>query len=318
MRRTSLAIALLGLSLTRAAVAGAPRVIPWLDAHPPRAPANPPLALPCRTSALRAQLALQGATGSLVGGVELTNAGRASCSLVGWPQASLTGPGARSARWRVRRLAASPEPPDTLVDPPGSLRALARGKIARVALFWSNWCGTPPPLGLRLGLPGGTSVVVSLRTAPRCDDAQAPSTLSVAAFAPAAHRLPPSSRLSLHAEIVGVRPLPVKRGLRAFRVARRRTLRYLVALTNTGTRVFRFARSSCPAYVQQLVPSVSPQAYVLNCRPAAPVEPGLTLRFEMLMRIPADAQLGNGGLSWELAPRTYEPPFATAAVVVTP
>jgi hypothetical protein len=51
-------------------------VIPWLDEQPPRAPAQPPRAPPCRASDLRAAPFLQGATGSLVGGVTLTNAGR--------------------------------------------------------------------------------------------------------------------------------------------------------------------------------------------------------------------------------------------------
>jgi hypothetical protein len=38
--------------------------------------------------------------------------------------------------------------------------------------------------------------------------------------------------------------------------------------------------------------------------------------FEMQIPIPADARLGNTGLTWVLAPKTYEAPFASAAVRV--
>lgn len=39
--------------------------------------------------------------------------------------------------------------------------------------------------------------------------------------------------------------------------------------------------------------------------------------FAMVLRLPADAPLGVNGLGWELAPRTYLPPFVDGRVLVT-
>ena len=104
--------------------------------------------------------------------------------------------------------------------------------------------------------------------------------------------------------------------LRAFRVYRGELLSYEVAVTNTGRRVFRFAGSSCPMYIEQVVPGPQ-QVYVLNCRPAGTLAPGATVLFEMELRIPANAALRNSSLTWELAPKTYQAPFASPAVWVT-
>ncbi len=321
-------VVILLLSAVVVAVGGAwaapPRVVPWLDQRPVKASAHPPLAPPCRASTLRAQLFLQGATGSLVGGVNLLNAGAAPCSLVGWPTASFSGAAASTTQLQVKELPRSPAPLDVLADPPGSLRALAPGKSASVSLWWSNWCGPgsvptgspgTPPDGLELTLTSGTSVVVALTQAPRCDAPASPSLLSVGPFAPTERHLPESSRLPLRAAIVGARPVQVKPGLRAFHVHRGQLLRYEVAVTNTGRRSFRFAGSSCPVYIEQVVPGPQ-QVYVLNCRPAGTLGPGATVLFAMQLRIPSDARLGNTGLTWELAPKTYQAPFAPAAVWV--
>jgi hypothetical protein len=285
------------------------------------APAHPPLARPCAAASLRAHVFLQGATGSLAGDVVLTNVGRRPCSLVGWPRVTFVGPAARTTRWRVIRIARRRAPPDALLDPPGSLRALRPGKAAAVELFWSNWCGPGShaagasgraPDAIVLRLPSGSSVRVPLANAPRCDDDKFPSRLTVAPFTPAARPPRPSSRLPLRAAVVGPRSVRVKPGVAAFRVGRGRVLRYRIALTNNGKRPFRFA--GCPAYVEVLVPSVRSQVFVLNCRPVGEIPPRATVLFDMRLRIPARARTGTSGLTWELAPHSYEPPFATAAV----
>jgi uncharacterized protein DUF4232 len=289
-------------------------IVPWVDERPPTAAAHPPLAAPCLASALHARLFLQGATGSLVGGVTLLNAGTRPCALVGRPAVSFGAPAAARAKWRVKRLAASTAPPDVLADPPGSLRALRPGKSASVTVYWSNWCG-PPPRALRLALASGTTIAIALARAPRCDAPQAPSTVAVGPFMPAERHLPASSRLPLRAAIVGVRPIEVKPGLRAFRAHRGRPFRYVVALTNAGSRTFRFARTSCPTYIEQVGLSHA-EAYLLNCRPVPSISPNETVRFAMQITIPAQARLGNESLTWELAPRTYDPPFTPAALWV--
>jgi hypothetical protein len=136
--------AVIALVLTTSAVsasAAPPPVVPWLNQRPAKASPSPPLASPCEARELHAQLFLQGATGSLVGGVNLLNVGTTSCSLVGRPKISFSGAAAAATQWQVKELAASPAPPDVLADPTGSLRALRPGKSAKVSLFWSNWCG---------------------------------------------------------------------------------------------------------------------------------------------------------------------------------
>jgi hypothetical protein len=264
-----------------------------------------------------AHVFLQGATGSLVGGVALRNVGTRPCSLLGWPAVSFTGLGAAGEKWNVKKLAASPAPPDVLADPPGSLRALRPGKSASVSLFWSNWCGPAgrkPALALRLA--SGTTISIPLPHAPRCDAPQYPSTLTVGPFTPTERHLPAGSRLPLRAAIVGTRPIRIKPGLRAFPVRRGRVFHYVVALTNTGPRPFRFARTSCPSYIEQLAAS-TPQVYVLNCHEVGAVAPRATVRFAMQIVIPAHTRLGDNSLTWELAPKTYEPPFTPAALWVS-
>jgi hypothetical protein len=305
---------LVSVALAGSTSAAPAPVIPWLDKHPVRASVHPPLAPSCRAQDLRAKLFLQGATGSLVGGVRLTNGGRSACSLLGRPQIVFTGAAASSTTWHVKKLARSPEPPDVLADPPGSLRALQPGKSAGVALFWSNWCGARPD-GIDIVLANGTDLVIPVAQTPRCDAKQAPSILSVTPFAPTERRLPRSSRLPLRVAIVGARPVLVKPGLRAFRVHRGELLHYRVALTNTGRTRFRFGTSSCPVYLQQLLPSRA-EPFVLNCHALGAIPPRQTAQFEMQIRIPASLRLGNNSLTWELAPRTFEAPFAPAAVWV--
>lgn len=310
-------------ALAAALVAGsAPPVVPWLDTPAPRASAHPPLAAPCRAADLRAQLVLQGATGSLVGGVELTNVGPAACALVGRPRVAFAG---ATSRYRVVPIPRQRVPDDVLADPVGSLRALARGKAAGVTLWWSNWCGAGhvetgnpgrPPTALDLALPGGSTVVVPTPDAPRCDQPSTPSRLAVGPFSPALRRLGPDSRLPLAASILGARPVHVKPGVAAFRVRRGETLAFVVALRNTGKTPFRFA-GACPVYVEEVVPAPE-HAYVLNCAPVGAIPSGATVRFAMRVAIPADARIGVTGLSWQLAPATYLAPFATATLEVGP
>jgi hypothetical protein len=314
------------LPVCAAASAAPPRVVPWLNERPPKASAHPPLAAPCRARNLRAHLFLQGATGSLVGGVNLVNTGSRPCSLLGWPTVSLAGSATAGEQWRVKRLAASPSPVEAIADPPGSLQALRPGKAAGTAIVWSNWCGpgsTPagspgvPPTKLLLGLMSGTTIAIPLTHAPRCDQPNDPSTVSVGPFTPTPRYLPASSRLPLKAVVFGRRTVQVKPGLHAFRARRGRWFRYDVAVTNTGPRPFRFASTSCPSYVEQ-VADARAQVYVLNCRTTGAISPHTTVVFAMQIDVPAKARGGNTSLTWELAPRTYEPPFTSAALWIVP
>ena len=191
--RVATTVVLLSVGLARTTALATPSpAIPWLDRQPPRAGAHPALAPPCRAANLGTRLFLQGATGSLVGGVALTNRGPA-CALVGWPGASFAGPAAQATHWQVRKVPGVGEGADPLADPVGSLRALAHGKSARVGVVWSNWCGPGSsaagssgqrPTALVLRLAGGTTMRLPLTRAPRCDSPSWPSKLLVAPFRP--------------------------------------------------------------------------------------------------------------------------------------
>ena len=310
-------------TLTGAAGAGT-GVVPWLGLRPPVAAAHPPLAPPCRAGRLRASIFLQGATGSLVGGIDLTNSGANACSLVGRPAVRLIGTAARRTRWRVRRVSPPTTQLDLLSDPPGSLRALRPGKTASIGITWSNWCGPGAtarggagraPSAIAIALASGTTVTLELRLAPRCDRPSAPSTLDVTPFVPAVRQLPESSRLPLRVAILGRRTVHVKPGLDAFRVRRGELFRFVVSVTNTGRRTFRFARTSCPLFVEQV--GLGPQeVYVLDCRPAPLIPARSSVRFAMQIRIPSRIPSGVSSLTWQLAPKTYLAPFAPATLVV--
>ena len=308
-----------------AAVAGAAAgPVPWLDEHPVKASADPPLAAPCRAASLRAHLFLQGATGSLAGGVSLRNAGARPCALLGRPVVSFAGGAATVTKWEVKPLPPTQVTPDVLADPLGSLRALEPGKSAAITVFWSNWCGPHAiptgdpgqlPATLDLGLASGTTVAIRIANAPRCDAPQDPSTIAVTPFAPAVRHLPESSHLPLRAKIVGERSVALKPGLHAFPVRRGQQLDFAVALTNTSRSRFDFARTSCPSYIEQ-VAAAAPEVYVLNCRPVRSIGAGRTVIFAMQTTVPERTHLGNNSLTWELAPRTYLPPFTSAALAV--
>lgn len=302
-----------------------PRVIPWIPERPQtRVAPPPPLAPPCRAAQLRSRLLLQGAGGALVGGVLLTNVARAPCSLLGRPAVRFGGAAALATSWQVVPRRAPPAAPEAIRAPLSSLRALGAGTSAWLALDWRNWCGPgsapasgagPPPDALIVVLPhDGGELHLPVAEAPRCDAPDAPSTLGVAPFVPRERSLPPSSRLPLHASIVGVPSKESKLAPPSLRARAGELLRYKVALTNSSRRPFRFR--SCPAYAEQIAPRGRPQLYLLNCRPAGTLRPGEQAIFAMVVRVPATAPSGPNGLSWQLAPKTYLPPFASARVLV--
>lgn len=143
----------------------------------------------CVAAELRATVGLQGATGSQLGGVSVTNASRHTCALPATPQVSLI--------WHGRRLAvrqvAFPAGWLRAEYPHGStrVRVLKPRQTAFVVLQWWTWCG-PRPWGrgyfkgfVKLRLPGQqSSVMARLRevAAPYCNSP--PSTLRVSPFLP--------------------------------------------------------------------------------------------------------------------------------------
>jgi hypothetical protein len=143
----------------------------------------------CVPAELRASAGLQGATGSQLGGVSVTNASDHTCALPVAPQVSLVWHGRELA---VRQVAFTPSWLRSEY-PHGStrIRLLGPRRTAFVVLQWWNWCG-PRPWGrgnlqgfLQLRLPGQPgSVMARLRevAAPYCN--RPPSTLRVSPFLP--------------------------------------------------------------------------------------------------------------------------------------
>ena len=90
--------------------------------------------------------------------------------------------------------------------------------------------------------------------------------------------------------------------------------RYSVELRNAGSAPVGF--DTCPFAVQMLAPAGRPEAHGLNCAEAKPLAPGAALRFEMRLRVPADAPTGPNGLFWVLDPTGAHGPEAVGRLIV--
>lgn len=124
----------------------------------------------------------------MAGGFLFRNGGPAACALVGRPSMALVGGDGR--RLPVRDVATDQPPVPIVLMANVALPADGMESpvgLGSVFLVWSNWCGGAPkqPLELRMtGPDGGTLAVPMDQTSlPRCDERQAPSTISVGPFA---------------------------------------------------------------------------------------------------------------------------------------
>jgi hypothetical protein len=145
-------------------------------------------------------------------------------------------------------------------------------------------------------------------SAPRCDDPTSPSTLTVSPFKATPGPEPtdpptvPAEGLRLALEV----PDHATAG---------ETLRYLAALTNPTSGAIALA--PCPAYRETLASSGAPlvEEHLLNCDAIPSIGPGQTVRFAMVLDIPA-SQLPTekAAVVWELDPSYGEglPPRSPA------
>jgi hypothetical protein len=152
-----------------------------LVAAAPGAPATMPA---CTADSLRVSASLQGATGSMAGGIHVWNRGEETCRLGGAPEVVL-----RTRRGRVlvrSRSEATVLPPRKAVD------AVEPGRSVFAFVLWRNWCGRWPSSGparynrrlvfdMTLG-SGGRLLVPVVTGRPRCDAPGATSALSVSPF----------------------------------------------------------------------------------------------------------------------------------------
>ncbi len=148
----------------------------------------------CMPAQLSASFGGQGATQSLLGGVTVTNHGRAACRLSGRPVITFAG---GSPHELLREQAMKPAPEDP-VEHYSATIVLAPGRSASVFFQWFNWCdpqSKAPPTSAAAGgrrpshvlvtlRPGARAIVATvaqLRTMylPVCGDPGAPSAISV-------------------------------------------------------------------------------------------------------------------------------------------
>ncbi|HEY4349364.1 MAG TPA: DUF4232 domain-containing protein [Gaiellaceae bacterium] len=145
-------------------------VIPFTG-RPAPAP-TPTAGLPlCRAASLRATVSLQGATGSMLGGVLLRNTGRSTCALLGPPSLELYDHAGHRLRLRaLGRIALSGV--RALALPPHSSAAI------EIALF--NACQPRPGshLAVVLGRPTGR-IELPIGAEGRCDRPSLPPGYSI-------------------------------------------------------------------------------------------------------------------------------------------
>jgi len=295
------------------------RLVPWEATVP--AALQPPAGSPapaCPASALAVvgggfEFAPTASGGT--GRVALRNSGTSACALTGRPEVLAVG-AVPAPEQRQLPLPAQPPAFPTVVPPDSALLAVPPGGSATVDVEWRNWCvpsgSTAPvaPQAIRLTLPAGAgSIDVGYNAVPRCDAPTQPSVLGARPFQPAP--LPATTPWTSTAVLATISPLPGARELTAKRGA---TVRYAVLIRNPSGQAVTFER--CPMLIQLLAPAGRSEVYQLNCAAAGQLPAGGSLRFELRIRIPADAPAGNNGQFWELDPTGNRGPQATSRILV--
>jgi hypothetical protein len=151
-----------------------------------------PLSTPsCGAANLRATAALEGAAGSVLGSIDLTNVGSSTCTLSGRPVLTILS--SAGLEVPVDVVEAVPQwQADGSPTPPGwPVVSLRPGSAATIRVRWSNACpqlSDPALWKVDLGTEGG-SVDVSGADAtfpPPCNGPSEPSTLEVGPYEPSA------------------------------------------------------------------------------------------------------------------------------------
>jgi hypothetical protein len=142
-----------------------------------------PLAVPdCRAADLRPLPAmLQGATGSMLGGIRFRNVSPRRCTVGGRPRVKLV-LGRRLLDTKLRSFARAGLGGH-------SVTTIGRDGVRGIDVQWRNWCGVWPKhrllltVTLRISLTTGVRVSGRVRTGrPRCDLPSVPSDLFVSTF----------------------------------------------------------------------------------------------------------------------------------------
>ncbi len=156
---------------------------------------------PCQAAALQGKVYWQGTTGSMTGGINLTNQSSKVCTLAGVPQVQLLDKDSHLLPIIVGGpiCLSCPFVPTEYVKGyidslKGKVIAIRLGETANVMFIWSNWCNPKPtlPIIVRLTLPTNSQQlnlpaleldsVKPLDTFPRCDVPDVDSGFSVGPF----------------------------------------------------------------------------------------------------------------------------------------
>jgi hypothetical protein len=172
-----------GLSSLRA-LRGPNDVVPGSPgAHPP-APSGR-----CTSGDLRATPALQGAAGSVLGSIVVTDIGAGDCTLEGRPTVTLLSGAGQELSFHLVEV-----PPQWKVDRAPTPRGwpvvtLRPGATAAIRVRWANACPQltdPARWRIDLGSGGGALDMTGSIEAPSCLGSAEPSTLEVGPFEPSA------------------------------------------------------------------------------------------------------------------------------------
>jgi hypothetical protein len=278
--------------------------ISWTDATPTPEPSPsvapvPPGTPACTAADLTATAGWQGATGSMVGGLTVTNTGSSACALDGPPRNIVL-------RDHSRTLSdvdyAAELSGDAGVTTTASPVLLAPGDQAEAFLAWSNECAASRQTvtGVLVTLPDGSGPLLakpdgpSVSGTPRCDLPKQPSTLTAYAFTVVVPEVTPPEPQPV--EVIISAPAPATRGS---------ALHFQVALTNLGSAAV--ALDPCPSYTEHLIVDgralKSEQQFLLNCAALGRSLPaGVSVAFDMQIDIPATLPAGAVELFWSLDP----------------
>jgi len=208
-----------------------------------------------------------------------------------------------------------PTAPPWVFMPPSAANAQDGGVEAN--LTWTNWCGPQPAQPLTLLIKLGADMVVRTTgmsaKVPACTNASKPSALVVApvnisgAWPTDPPAIPPdslSARLELAGSAVPGQPF-----------------HYVVVLTNPTDSAITL--TPCPTYQERLNTRSDPvvEEHVLNCAGVGAIASGQSVRFAMVIEVPASLPAStDSALVWVLDPNYSQgfPPSLGAPAAKVP
>lgn len=284
-------------------------IVPWVDVTPTPVPSPTPIPIPpgtpiCAPSDLTATAGWQGATGSMAGGVTVTNMGSYPCVLDGPPRLIQLRSGTTILRPITYHAEQRAGPGDS-AGPAGPVLLRPRDQAAAF-LIWDNWCPRKPAAvtAVLVTLPDGGHAITAgpaspgpgIDGTPRCDQPTAASTLDAFAFAPVPAPEPPYEPAAASVSL-SVPPTTTPGA----------SLAFLVSLTNRGSKPA--VMSPCPTYTEDLIVAgralkpPAPQQFLLNCAAIGPtLAPGASVTFQMRYAIPSSVAPGPVDLVWGMDP----------------